>query len=91
MKLGCERFGAPEALFQPDLIDIEKVGVAEIVFNTVEALPVDTDTRAKYYRRIVLCGGTSMFPGFSNRIEREIKQLYCERVLNGNTSKLSVT
>lgn len=30
-----------------------------------------------------------MFPGFSSRMEREIKQLYCERVFNGDTSKLS--
>ena len=31
-----------------------------------------------------------MLPGFTSRIEREIKQLYCERVLMGDISKLSV-
>ncbi|XP_078367547.1 uncharacterized protein LOC144651479 [Oculina patagonica] len=87
VRLGCERFGAPEALFQPNLIEIDKVGVAEMLFNTVQA--TDIDTRAEYYKHIVLCGGSTLFPGFSNRIEREIKQLYCERVLNGDTSKLS--
>lgn len=88
MTLGSERFGAPEALFQPDLIGIGNFGLAEILFNTVQA--ADIDTRLDYYKHIVLCGGSSMLPGFSTRMEREIKQLYFERVLNGDTSKLSV-
>lgn len=86
--MDCERFGAPEVLFQPSLIGIDKVGVAEILFNTLQA--ADIDTRAEYYRHIVLCGGSTMLPGFANRIEREIKQLYCERVFMGDISKLSV-
>ena len=31
-----------------------------------------------------------MYPGLPSRLEREIKQLYLERVLAGNTAKLSV-
>lgn len=31
-----------------------------------------------------------MYPGLPSRLEREIKQLYLERVLNGDTAKLSV-
>ena len=88
IKLGYERFRAPEVLFQPGLIGTDKAGVAEILFNTLQA--IDIDKRADYYKHIVLCGGGTMFPGFSSRMEREIKQLYCERVFNGDTSKLSV-
>uniref|UniRef100_A0AAV2KRG9 Actin-related protein 2 n=1 Tax=Knipowitschia caucasica TaxID=637954 RepID=A0AAV2KRG9_KNICA len=29
-----------------------------------------------------------MYPGLPSRLEREIKQLYLERVLNGDTEKL---
>ncbi|XP_020622589.1 actin-related protein 2-like [Orbicella faveolata] len=87
IKLGYERFRAPEVLFQPGLIGTDKAGVAEILFNTLQA--IDIDKRADYYKHIVLCGGGTMFPGFSSRMEREIKQLYCERVFNGDTSKLS--
>lgn len=87
IKLGYERFRAPEALFQPGLIDIDKEGVAEILFNTLQA--IDIDERPELYKHIVLCGGGTMFPGFSDRMEREIKQLYCERVFKGDTSKLS--
>ena len=32
-----------------------------------------------------------MYPGLPSRLEREIKQLYLERVLKGDTDKLSVS
>ena len=88
IKLGRERFRAPEVLFQPGLIGIDKEGVAEILFNTLQA--IDIDYRTEHYKHIVTCGGGTMFPGFTNRMEREIMQLYCERVFNGDISKLSV-
>lgn len=88
MKMSGERFEAPEALFQPHLINIEGVGVAELLFNTIQA--ADIDTRADFYKHIVLSGGTTMYPGLPSRLEREIKQLYLERVLKGDITKLSV-
>lgn len=89
VKLGGERFEAPEILFQPHLINIEGVGVAELLFNTIQA--ADIDTRAEFYKHIVLSGGSTMYPGLPSRLEREIKQLYLARVLKGDTSKLSVS
>ena len=89
VKLGGERFQAPEVLFQPHLIDIESVGIAELLFNTIQA--ADIDTRAELYKHIVLSGGSTMFPGLPSRLEREIKQLYLEQVLKGDTEKLSVS
>ena len=89
MKLSGERFEAPEALFQPHLINIEGVGVAELLFNTIQA--ADIDTRSEFYKHIVLSGGSTMYPGLPSRLEREIKQLYLERVLKGDTTKLSVS
>ncbi len=86
IKVGGERFGAPEALFQPHLINIEGVGIAELLFNTIQA--ADIDTRPEFYKHIVLSGGSTMYPGLPSRLEREIKQLYLERVLKGETSKL---
>jgi actin-related protein 2 len=35
--IGEERFAAPEALFQPHLINVEGAGVAELLFNTIQA------------------------------------------------------
>ncbi|XP_005100913.1 actin-related protein 2 [Aplysia californica] len=87
IKVGGERFGAPEALFQPHLINVDSVGVAELLFNTIQA--ADMDLRADFYKHIVLSGGSTMYPGLPSRLEREIKQLYLERVLKGDTTALS--
>lgn len=48
------------------------------------------DIRPDFYKHIVLSGGTTMYPGFSSRLEREMTQLYLERVLKGDTQRLSV-
>ena len=88
IKVGGERFEAPEALFQPHLINVEGVGIAELLFNTIQG--ADIDTRPEFYKHIVLSGGSTMYPGLPSRLEREIKQLYLERVLKNNTETLSV-
>ncbi|XP_071449966.1 actin-related protein 2 isoform X1 [Hetaerina americana] len=87
IKVGGERFEAPEALFQPHLINVEGQGIAELVFNTIQA--ADIDMRSELYKHIVLSGGSTMYPGLPSRLEREIKQLYLERVLKNDIDKLS--
>ncbi|XP_076658273.1 actin-related protein 2 isoform X2 [Halictus rubicundus] len=87
IKVGGERFAAPEALFQPHLINVEAQGIAELVFSTIQA--ADIDIRSELYKHIVLSGGSTMYPGLPSRLEREIKQLYLQRVLKNDTSKLS--
>merc|ERR1712025_295039 len=39
IKVGGERFGASEALFQPHLINKEGQGMAELVFSAIQAFP----------------------------------------------------
>lgn len=87
IRVGGERFGAPEVLFQPHLIDVEGMGVAELLFDCIQS--ADIDTRPEFYKHIVLSGGSTMYPGLPSRLEREIKQLYLERVLKGDTDRLS--
>lgn len=89
IKVGGERFEAPEALFQPHLINVEGQGIAELVFNTIQT--ADIDMRTELYKHIVLSGGSTMYPGLPSRLEREIKQLYLERVLKNDIDKLSVS
>ena len=48
----------------------------------------DIDTRAEYYKHIVLSGGSSMYPGLPSRLERDITQRYLAEVLNGNEDRL---
>jgi len=86
IKVGSERFEAPEALFQPNLVDVEAVGMAEQLYNTIQA--ADIDIRSEFYKHIVLSGGSTMYPGLPSRLEKEIKQLYLTRTLNNDISRL---
>ena len=88
IKIGSERFEAPECMFQPHLVDVEQPGAAEMLFQTIQAAAVDI--RAELYKHIVLSGGSSMYPGLPSRLEKEMKQLYLTRVLNGDPSRLNV-
>ena len=62
-------------------------GMAELVFSTIQS--ADIDIRPEMYKHIVLSGGSTMYPGLPSRLEREIKQLYLERVLGGDAEKLA--
>mmetsp|Transcript_9565 Transcript_9565/g.11983 ORF Transcript_9565/g.11983 Transcript_9565/m.11983 type:complete len:395 (+) Transcript_9565:43-1227(+) len=86
IKIGRERFEAPECLFEPHLIDVESKGVGNMVFDMIQ--DADIDTRAEYYKHIVLSGGSSMYPGLPSRLERDITQRYLNDVLNGNEERL---
>lgn len=87
IRVGSERFEAPECLFQPHLIDCEQPGIAEFLFNTIQS--ADVDVRSSLFKAIVLSGGSSMYPGLPSRLEKELKQLWLTRVLNGNPERLS--
>ncbi|KAJ5066287.1 actin-related protein 2-a-related [Anaeramoeba ignava] len=86
IKIGSERFEAPEILFQPGIIDVESVGVSEALFNVIQSTPIDI--RPKLYEHVVLSGGSSMFPGISTRLEQDVKELYLQKVLKGDRSRL---
>eukprot|EP01121_Diplochlamys_sp_Union-15-3_P001867 TRINITY_DN1161_c0_g1_i3.p1 TRINITY_DN1161_c0_g1~~TRINITY_DN1161_c0_g1_i3.p1 ORF type:complete len:394 (-),score=70.09 TRINITY_DN1161_c0_g1_i3:68-1249(-) len=82
IKVGRERYMAPEALFTPNLIDIDGMGVGEALFSCIQS--ADIDIRSELYNHIVLSGGTTMYPGLPSRLEKEVRRLYGERVAKGN-------
>jgi actin-related protein 2 len=59
-----------------------------MLFNTIQS--VDIDIRSELYKHIVLSGGTTMYPGLPSRLEKDMTQLYLDRVLKGDTGRLSV-
>ncbi|KAL0450819.1 UNVERIFIED_CONTAM: Actin-related protein 2 [Sesamum latifolium] len=65
IKVGTERFQAPEALFTPELIDVEGDGIADMVFRCIQEM--DIDNRMMLYQHIVLSGGSTMYPGLPSR------------------------
>ena len=88
IKLDKERFEAPEILFQPHLCGRESKGIGELLFQSINE--ADIDIRTDFYKHIVLSGGTTMYPGFSSRLEKEMTQLYLTNILKGDSSRLSV-
>jgi len=71
--IGNERFRCPEALFQPNFLGMECVGVAETTYNSI--MKCDVDIRKDLYANTVLSGGTTMYPGIADRMQKEITSL----------------
>jgi len=71
--IGNERFRAPETLFQPSHTGMEAVGIHETCYNSI--MKSDLDVRKDLYANCVLSGGTTMFPGIADRMQKEISQL----------------
>jgi actin-related protein 2 len=67
-------------------VDVESAGVAEILFNAINQ--ADIDTRPELYKHILLSGGTTMYPGLSSRLEKEVRQLYLSNILKGDTTRM---
>jgi actin-related protein len=45
------------------------------------------DTRKQLYNSIVISGANTMFPGFSSRLEAEIKNSYKQKILNNDSTR----
>ncbi|CAF2921099.1 unnamed protein product [Rotaria sp. Silwood2] len=71
--IGNERFRCPEALFAPATVGREDSGIAEMVYNTI--MKCDIDIRKELYANTILSGGTTMFPGIADRMQKEITSL----------------
>lgn len=85
IRLSSERFLAPEILFSPQLFDRSRddhQGLARKVYDTINKNSIDA--RKELFQSIVLSGGTTTFPGFSSRLEKDIKQLHADATARGS-------
>jgi actin beta/gamma 1 len=71
--IGNERFRCPEVLFQPAFIGMEQTGIHECTYNSI--MKCDVDIRKDLYANTVLSGGTTMYPGIADRMQKEITAL----------------
>jgi actin-related protein len=71
--IGAERFRCPEVLFKPNFIGLEQEGVHKLTFSSI--MKCDVDIRKDLYNNIVMSGGTTMFNGIAERMQKEIKAL----------------
>merc|ERR1719295_345580 len=71
--VGNERFRCPESMFRPSFLGMEVVGIHEGCFNGI--MKCDIDIRKDLYANTVLSGGTTMYPGIADRMQKEITAL----------------
>merc|ERR1711953_1277936 len=74
IKVGNERFRCPEALFKPHMVgNMESAGIHETTYNSI--MKCDVDIRKDLYANTVLSGGTTMYPGIADRMQKEMTAL----------------
>ncbi|WEW57624.1 centractin- actin- protein of the dynactin complex [Emydomyces testavorans] len=73
LKIGVERFRAPEILFDPEIIGLEYAGVHQIVVDAINR--TDMDLRKALFANIVLSGGSTLCKGFGDRLLHEVQRL----------------
>jgi actin, other eukaryote len=76
--IGNERFICPEILFQPSILGKESGGIHQLANDCI--LDCDVDIRKDIYKNVVLSGGTSMFPGLADRLQKELIPLAPENM-----------
>ncbi|KAJ7976002.1 actin [Quillaja saponaria] len=77
---GPERFCSTEPLFQPSMLPIWvwgeqpfNYGIHELICNSI--IKCDADIREDLYDKIVLSGGSTLFPGFVERLNNKIRAI----------------
>ncbi|CAI5775847.1 actin-related protein T3 [Podarcis muralis] len=70
IKIHNQLFRCPETLFRPSNIGMEAPGIDKLLFNTI--MKCDIDLRTTLYANILLSGGSSLFPGISDRLTKEL-------------------
>jgi len=71
--IGSEHFRVPEALFLPLLQGTKSAGVHKITHKSI--MQSSVDIQKDLYGNVVLSGGSTMFPGFADRMQKELSVL----------------
>ncbi|KAH0788897.1 Act1p [Histomonas meleagridis] len=72
IKITSQKFQCTEPLFEPELLQLESQGIPQLVFNAIDKCD---DLKAQMFGNIMLTGGNSMFPGFAERLEKDISAI----------------
>ena len=73
--MNTPRFLGPEAIFFPDLIKEgdEAEGMHKMSFSSIQEC--DIDIRKDLYSNIILSGGTTLYEGLPDRLEKEVDSM----------------
>uniref|UniRef100_A0A5K3FIX8 Actin n=1 Tax=Mesocestoides corti TaxID=53468 RepID=A0A5K3FIX8_MESCO len=92
--IGNERFRCPEALFQPNFLGLECTGIHETTYNSI--MKCDLDIRKDLYANVVMSGGSTMYPGIADRMNKDLTALApttmrIKIIAPPSTSKVTIT
>eukprot|EP00244_Chara_vulgaris_P005104 TRINITY_DN203_c0_g1_i5.p1 TRINITY_DN203_c0_g1~~TRINITY_DN203_c0_g1_i5.p1 ORF type:complete len:378 (-),score=67.73 TRINITY_DN203_c0_g1_i5:3066-4199(-) len=73
ISIGAERFRCAEVMFNPAMVGLEAPGIHATTYNSI--MKCDVDIRRELYSNIVLSGGSTMFPGISDRMSKEVSTM----------------
>jgi actin len=73
MKIERERTEGPETLFNPAKMKEDHLSIQQIAYDAI--MNCDEEMRKDLCDNIVLCGGNTMFPGFVERFQKELRKL----------------
>ncbi|CAJ0851012.1 18171_t:CDS:10 [Entrophospora sp. SA101] len=68
-----ERFTVPEILFNPSDIGMDQAGIPEAIVASINS--ISPDTQGLFYENVLLVGGNSLFSGYKERIEKDLRVL----------------
>ncbi|KDR12327.1 actin-related protein 6 [Zootermopsis nevadensis] len=71
LRLNNERFTVPEILFQPSDLGISQMGIPEAICHSISVCPAEAQSHL--FANILLTGGCTLFPGFRERVEAEVR------------------
>ena len=71
--VGKERFRCPEILLHPKLLGLSACGIHQTLYNSI--MKCYFELRSELFTNIVLSGGSTMFPGFADRLQKELTAL----------------
>ena len=78
LSLNSERFLLAEPLFDPKIIHVDYMSLTEAISKAVKSW--DRENWEEIVSNIVLAGGSSLIPGFSERLEIELKKHFSEKL-----------
>lgn len=73
INLNQQLFTVPEALFQPNKIEKDIMGIHEAAYQSI--LKCDNDIREELYNNILFSGGNTLFKGIGKRLYKELSAL----------------
>ena len=72
LHLNVERIRVPEVVFQPVIAGLDQAGIVDIAADMINH-GVGNPDRINILKDIFLCGGNTLFKGFSERLSKELR------------------